>query len=350
VLKAEIEHIKRAGVEIVLNTALGKDFTLDELSGKMGYNAVVLAIGAHSSRRLGVPGEDLDGVVHATTFLKDVALGKKPKMKGKRVAVVGAGNSAVDAARTALRLGASEVHVVYRRTRAEMPAQELEVHEAEEEGIQFHFLTNPVRVVGDKKVTGLELQPQQLGEFDKSGRRRPVPIEGSGYVMEMDVVIPAIGQSPDLSSLNGDAPEVNRDQTFKVSRELATSRPGVFAAGDVVLGPSTVIESVAQGNKVAMAVDAYLQNGNPQSKEEWLAYRVVEKAWNPEDFAQAQRPAMPVRDPQKRAGTFEEIELGFAEEAAQGESRRCLRCDLELAAERAAKKQEAEQVAEPVTS
>jgi pyruvate/2-oxoglutarate dehydrogenase complex dihydrolipoamide dehydrogenase (E3) component len=139
---------------------------------------------------------------------------------------------------------------------------------------------------------------------------------------------------------------VNRDQTFKVNRELATSRPGVFAAGDVVLGPSTVIESVAQGNKVAMAVDAYLQNGNPQSKEKWLAYQTVEKAWNPEDFAEAKRQAMPVRDPQKRAGTFEEIELGFAEEAAKCEARRCLRCDLELEAERAEKEQQTENVAE----
>lgn len=329
VLNAEIDHIKRAGVEIVLNTALGKDFTLDELFDKMGYHAVILAIGAHSSRRLGVPGEDLSGVMHATAFLKDVALGKPPKMKGKRVAVVGGGNSAIDAARTALRLGASEVHIIYRRTRAEMPAQDLEVREAEEEGVQFHFLTNPIRVLGDTKVTGLELQPQELGEFDKSGRRRPVPIEGAGYVMDVDIVIPAIGQSPDLSCLNGDSPEVNRDSTFKVGRKLDTSRPGVFAAGDAVLGPATVIEAVAQGNKVAMAVDEYLQDGHPQSKEEWLAYRTVELTYNREEYAEAKRPEMPTQAPPERVKNFHEIELGFSEEIAREEAKRCLRCDLE---------------------
>ncbi|MBC7263016.1 MAG: NADH-quinone oxidoreductase subunit NuoF [Chloroflexi bacterium] len=329
VLNAEIDHIKRAGVEIVLNTALGKDFTLDELFDKMGYHAVILAIGAHSSRRLGVPGEDLSGVMHATAFLKDVALGKPPKMKGKRVAVVGGGNSAIDAARTALRLGASEVHIIYRRTRAEMPAQDLEVREAEEEGVQFHFLTNPIRVLGDTKVTGLELQPQELGEFDKSGRRRPVPIEGAGYVMDVDIVIPAIGQSPDLSCLNGDSPEVNRDSTFKVGRKLDTSRPGAFAAGDAVLGPATVIEAVAQGNKVAMAVDEYLQDGHPQSKEEWLAYRTVELTYNREEYAEAKRPEMPTQAPPERVKNFHEIELGFSEEIAREEAKRCLRCDLE---------------------
>jgi len=359
VLQAEIDHIKRAGVNIVLNNALGKDFTLDELFDKMGYHAVVLAIGAHSSRRLGIPGEDLQGVVHATSFLKDVSLGlkvpfkegKAPEMAGKRVTVVGGGNSAIDAARTALRLGAAEVHVVYRRTKAEMPAQEIEVKEAEEEGVKFHFLTNPTRILGEAKVTGVELQPQQLGEYDKSGRRRPVPIEGSGYVMEMDVIIPAIGQSPDLSSLNGDGPAVNRDQTFKVSKGLATSRPGIFAAGDAVLGPSTVIEAVAQGNKVAMSVDEYLHGiagGSPESKEDWLAYRTVEDAWNPEDYALAKRPEMPTQEPGERVRTFAEIELGLTEEVAREESKRCLRCDLQLAAERAAKRaEEAEEEAAP---
>jgi len=341
VLQAEIDNVKRAGVEIVLNTALGKDFTLPELMDRMGYHAVVLAIGAHSSRRLGVPGEDLEGVIHATVFLKDVALGKPPKVKGKRVAVVGGGNSAIDAARTALRLGATEVHVVYRRTKAEMPAQELEVHEAEEEGIKFHFLTNPVRVLGETKVTGMELQPQELGEFDKSGRRRPVPVEGSGFVMDFDLIIPAIGQSPDRSCLNGDSPDANRDGTFKVGRKQETSRPGIFAAGDAVLGPATVIEAVAQGNQAAMAVDAYLQEGAPQSKEAWLSYSTLGAAWNAEEFADAKRPEMPVQAPEKRAGNFKEIELGLSEEVAREEAKRCLRCDLEREQQMAAEAQEA---------
>ncbi len=346
VLKAEIENIERAGVNIVLNTALGKDFTLDELMDKMGNHAVILAIGAHRSRQMGVPGEDLEGVIHATTFLKNTSLGKAPEVKGKRVLVVGGGNSAIDAARTARRLGASEVHVVYRRTRSEMPAQQIEVKEAEEEGIRLHFLTNPTRVLGDKKVTAVELQPQELGEYDKSGRRRPIPVEGASYVMDIDVVIPAIGQSPDLSALNGDSPEVNRDQTFKVGRELDTSRPGVFAAGDAVLGPATVIEAVAQGNKAAMAVDSYLQDGNPQSKEEWLAYRLEEHAWNPEEYAQAQRPEMPTRAPAQRAAGFQEVELGLGENAAREECKRCLRCDLQLEQERQQNRAEKEETPE----
>jgi NADH-quinone oxidoreductase subunit F len=329
VLKEEIKNIERAGVDIVLNTALGKDFTLDELFDKLGYDAVVLAIGAHSSRRLGVPGEDLDGVIHATTFLKDSALGKPHNVKGKRVVVIGGGNSAVDAARVALRLGASEVSIAYRRTRAEMPAQDLEIREAEEEGVQLHFLTTPIRVLGDSKVTGLELQPQELGEFDNSGRRRPMPVEGAGYVMEVDIVIPAIGQSPDLSSLNGDSPEVNRNRTFKVGSKLETSRVGLFAAGDAVLGPSTVIEAVAQGNKVALNVDEYLRDGQPESKEDWLAYSTVELTYDREDYAKAVRPEMPTQPAEERIKDFDEIELGFAEKVACEEAKRCLRCDLD---------------------
>jgi len=265
-------------------------------------------------------------------------------MKGKRVIVVGGGNSAIDAARTALRLGAKEVQVVYRRTKAEMPAQELEVHEAEEEGCKFHFLTNPTRVVGETKVTGLELQPQELGEFDKSGRRRPVPIEGSGFVMDFDLVIPAIGQAPDRSCLNGDSPDANRDGTFKVGRRQETSRPGIFAAGDAVLGPATVIEAVAQGNQAAMAVDAYLQEGAPQSKETWLSYHTLEAAWNAEEFAQAKRPDMPVQEPEKRARNFKEIELGLNEQVAREEAKRCLRCDLERDQQMADQAKEAAEV------
>ena len=329
ILNAEIENIRRAGVEIVLNTALGKDFTLGELFDQMGYDAVLLAIGAHSSRRLGIPGEDLEGVVHGTQFLKDVSLGNAPDLQGKRVVVVGGGNTAVDSARTALRLGASEVHLAYRRSRQDMPAHDLEVQEAEQEGIQLHFLTTPTAVLGDAQLTGVQLQPQTLGEWDKSGRRRPMPIEGAGYLMEADVLIPAVGQMPDLSALNGDAPETNRNRTFKVSRKLETSRSGLFAAGDAVLGPATVIEAVAQGNQAAMAVDEYLQEGQPQSKEDWLAYGTVELTYNMEDYAAAKRPEMPTRSPEERVKSFDEIELGFAEQAACGEAKRCLRCDIE---------------------
>jgi len=302
-----------------------------------GYHAAFLGTGAGLPMFLNIPGENFGGIYSANEFLTRTNLMKAylfpeydtPIATGRRVAVIGGGNSAIDAARMALRLGASEVHIVYRRTRVEMPAQDVEVQEAEEEGVKFHFLTNPTRVLGDGKVTGLGLQPQELGEFDKSGRRRPVPIEGSGYVMKVDIVIPAIGQAPDLSCLNGDRPEVNRDYTFKVGRKLETSRAGVFAAGDAVLGPATVIEAVAQGNKVAMAVDEYLREGHAQSKGDWLAYRTVELKYDREDYAEAKRPEMPTQASQERIKNFDQIELGFSEEVAREEAKRCLRCDLE---------------------
>ncbi len=328
-LQREIDAIARAGVEIRTNSALGRDFTLDDLTGKMGYNAVVLAIGAQRSRRLGIPGEELAGVLHATDFLRNVALGQAEDLTGKRVVVVGGGNTAIDAARTSLRQGASEVHVVYRRTRAEMPAQAAEVKEAEEEGVHFHFLVNPVKLVGESRITGVVCQQQELGDFDEGGRRRPVPIEGSEFTIAADVVVPAIGQSTDLSCLNGDAPETNRNTTFKVSKGLATSRPGVFAAGDAVLGPATVVEAVAQGNQVALTVDAYFQGVEPGRARAMTEYRTTELSYNFDDYAEARRAEMPVREPSVRARTYDEIELGFDEETARQEARRCLRCDLE---------------------
>ncbi|MDI7274544.1 MAG: FAD-dependent oxidoreductase [Anaerolineae bacterium] len=329
ILRKEIENIKRAGVEIRTSTALGRDFTLDDLMGKMGYKAVVLAIGAQLSRRLRIPGEDLAGVIHATEFLRAVAMGNPPDVAGKRVVVVGGGNTAVDAARTALRQGASAVHIVYRRTRAEMPAQASEVAEAEEEGVQLHLLVNPVRIIGPGHVTGVECQAQDLGPFDESGRRRPVPIEGSEFLIAAEVVIPAVGQGVDLSCLNGDAPETNRDSTFRVDGQLGTSREGVFAAGDAVLGPATVIEAVAQGNQAALAVDAYLR-GTELVNARWMTgYRTAELGYKLEDYAEAGRATMPMQEPAARAHNYDEVELGFAEETARNEARRCLRCDLE---------------------
>ena len=328
-LRKEIEAIKRAGVEIRTNTALGRDFTLDDLMGKMGYKAVVLAIGTQVSRRLRIPGEDLSGVIHATDFLRSVAMGQAPDVAGKRVVVVGGGNTAIDAARTALRRGAAAVHIVYRRTRAEMPAQPSEVAEAEEEGVQLHLLANPVRIIGPGYVTGVECQAQELGPFDESGRRRPVPLEGSEFLIPAEVVIPAVGQGVDLSCLNGDAPETNRDSTFRVNEHLATSREGVFAAGDAVLGPATVIQAVAQGNQVALAVDAYLRGKPVVNARQMTPYRTAELTYKLEDYAEARRASMPMQEPAARAHNFNEVELGFAEEAAREEARRCLRCDLE---------------------
>jgi len=329
ILNMEIDNIKRAGVEIKLNTRLGRDFQVNDLLGRDGYAAVVLAIGAQVSRPMRVPGEDLKGVMGGTEFLQDVALGKAKDLSGKRVVVVGGGNTAIDAARTAMRLGASEVHLVYRRTREEMPAQDLEVQEAEEEGLKLHFLVNPTRIVGNGHVTGIELVRQELGEFDESARRRPVPIEGSEFVLPVDVVIAAISQSTDVSCVEGCAVEFNRNTTVKVDRKLAATMPGVFAAGDAVLGPSTVVEAVAQGNQVALAVDEYLRQGQPASKEEWLDYTTVPLTWDMEEYAEAERAEMPVQPPDVRRRNWCQVELGLSEEVCREQCKRCLRCDIE---------------------
>ncbi|MFH1929520.1 MAG: NADH-ubiquinone oxidoreductase-F iron-sulfur binding region domain-containing protein, partial [Chloroflexota bacterium] len=218
ILNVEIDNIRRADVEIKTNMALGRDFTTDDLLDGQGYKAVVLAIGAHKSRRLGIEGEDLAGIYHGTQFLQDIALDKAPDFSGKRVGVIGGGDVAIDSVRSALRLGASEVHLVYRRTRKEMPAHKEEIEAAVAEGIQFHFLTNPTRVLGKgKQMTGVEFLRHELGDFDRSGRRRPLPIPGSEFVLDLDVLIPAIGQQPDISCLSDkDEIETNRNATFAV--------------------------------------------------------------------------------------------------------------------------------------
>ena len=330
ILNVEIENIKRAGVEISLNTVLGKDLTLDDLLDRDGYEAVILAIGAHKSRKLRVEGEEMEGVCHGTQFLCDIALGQAPGLTGKRVAVVGGGDTAVDAARSAWRLGAAEVHLVYRRSRVDMPARDNEVEGAEKEGIRFHFLTNPSRVIGNGKVTGVELLRQELGEFDTGGRRRPVPIAGSEFTLDVDVLIPAIGQEPDLAWMDGDSTiETGRGATLTVNDGLATPRAGVFAAGDAVLGPATVIQAVAQGNRVADTVDNYLRTGRSELVVVRPGYKVVEQQFDLEQYAEATRPQTWEIPIEERRGNFDEVELLFDKETIQEECKRCLRCDLE---------------------
>ena len=175
--------------------------------------------------------------------------------------------------------------------------------EAEEEGLQLHFLVNPTRVIGNGRVTGLELVRQELGDFDASARRRPIPIEGSEFVLPVDIVIAAIGQSTDVRCAEDCGVAFNRNTTVQVGRDFAATKPGVFAAGDAVLGPATVVEAVAQGNEVALAVDAYLQNGTPISKEGWLDYTDVPLTWVMEDYAEAVRAEVPVRTPRRVAST-----------------------------------------------
>ena len=330
ILDAEINNILRAGVDLKLNTALGRDFTLEDLLQRDGYKAVIVATGAHISRKLGIPGEEAMGAYHGIDFLKDVALGRAPDLNGKKIAVVGGGNVAIDAARTALRLGAEQVNIIYRRTRNDMPAYAEEIEAAEKEGCIIHYLTNPIEaIVKNGRITAIRCQNQTLGGFDRSGRRRPVPQEGSEFNIECDLLIPAIGQQTDVSWLNSNHLQTKRDGTFVTNKAFATTVPGVFAAGDNNSGPASVVEAVAQGNKVAVAVDAYLRTGELVNPVYEPAYVFPEMAWNLEDYASAHRPEMPELEPKQRSRNWDEVELGLSEEVAQEECQRCLRCDLE---------------------
>jgi NADPH-dependent glutamate synthase beta subunit-like oxidoreductase len=232
-LKADLERLNALGIEWRLGVKLGKHITLDELQQQ--YDAVLLAIGALKQRWMNIPGEDLDGVWHVIDFVKAVNLGNPPDLKGKKVAVIGGGFSAIDAVRMAIRLGA-EAFILYRRDREQMPASQEEVRHAEEEGVTIHFLVNPTRFIGENgRLVAIEVQRQQLGEPDESGRPRPVPIPGSEFIVPADVVIEAISQEVELSHL----PEPLRGRrVIAVNPEnLQTSIPGIFAAGDAVTGP-----------------------------------------------------------------------------------------------------------------
>jgi len=327
VLQTEIGDIRKLGVEIKLNSPVGKNgLTLDSLR-KKGYKAIFIAVGAHKSLKLDVPGEDMEGVYHGTSFLHDVNTGKKVKV-GKRVAIIGGGNVAVDAARTALRLGAKEVFIVYRRSRQEMPAHDDEIKAAEEEGVKIHYLASPVKILGkDGKIVGIECIRMELGEPDASGRRRPIPIKGSEFVIDSDMVIPAIGEVPNLDFLHDSLK--TSEGTLKVDPDnLTTGVPGVFAGGDAVTGPATVIEAIAAGHKAATSIDRYLRGESLEYKKELP--RIIDiddvDTESIEGFKKKDRESMPTLPIQERVLGFKEVEFGFNERIALAEANRCLQC------------------------
>jgi NADH-quinone oxidoreductase subunit F len=326
-LFAEIEHIKRAGVEIRCGVELGTDFTVKSLQAD-GYAAVVLALGAHRSRRLDVPGEDLPGIYHGVQMLRDIALGQLPDLTGKVVVVVGGGDTAMDAARSAWRLGAREVHIVYRRDRDQMPAIPAEIEGALEEGVQLHLLQTPVAVLGDDHVIGVRLQRQRLGDFDKSGRRRPVAMPGSEFDMACDILVPAIGQ---VTWVEDETLSLYRSASFKVGKAFELGAPGVFAAGDAVTGPATVVQAVAHGNQVALVVDHWLQTGELGGVYYHPQRHDIPQRFNLADYADARRPGPQMLTPNQRHSLhgFDEVELAYDEHTIQEECKRCLRCDLD---------------------
>ena len=258
VLDAEIENLKRYGIKIHTNTVVGRDLTMEELR-KGGASAIFLSTGAWKSLNLRVPGEDAEGVSDITSFLREVHLGKLKQIEGKAV-IIGGGHSALDGARVALRLGASEAHILYRRSRAEMLAEPEEIEETEKEGVKIHFLVAPVKISEENgKASGIECIRTRLTEADTTGRRRPVPIEGSEFFIEANHIIPAIGQEPDLSFL-GEAHglEMSKWNLLVVNPEtLQTNHPDIFAGGDVITGPATVIEAVEAGHRAAGYIGKY---------------------------------------------------------------------------------------------
>lgn len=268
VVRTEIENVKKLGVTIETDVIIGKSVTVDELMDEEGYEAVFIGSGAGLPKFMGIPGENANGVFSANEYLTRNNLMKAfrddydtPIVAGKKVAVVGGGNVAMDAARTALRLGA-EVHIVYRRSEAELPARVEEVHHAKEEGVEFHLLTNPVEILTDDNgwVTGMVVRKMELGEPDESGRRRPVEIPGSDYTIQVDTVIMSLGTSPNpLISSTTKGLEVNRRKCIVAEAENGqTSRPGVFAGGDAVTGAATVILAMEAGKHGAKGIHEYL--------------------------------------------------------------------------------------------
>ena len=323
VLDKEIAIIEKSGVKLVNNVKLGKDFTIESL--KAENDAVIVAVGAWQSSSMRTPGEDLEGVYGGIDFLRAVIKGNAPAI-GERVAICGGGNTAMDACRTAVRLGAKEVYVIYRRTRNEMPADQLEIDEAEEEGVIYKFLTNPLSFNGENgKLKSVTLQIMELGEPDASGRRRPVPVEGKTEEIPLDSVILAIGQKlvqKDVSELTlNERGNIEADPDF-----FTTSIDGVFAIGDATnRGASIAIEAIGEADRCAKAVDAYLNGQSLDTRVPYISKRDESKI----DYSDREKQARltpKVLAPEVRNKNFDEVSLGFTEEEAKAEADRCLEC------------------------
>lgn len=323
VLDKEIAIIEKLGVKMINGVKLGKDFTVTSL--KAQNDAVIVAVGAWKSSSMRTPGEELDGIYGGIDFLRAVALKQEINI-GDKVVICGGGNTAMDACRTAVRLGAKEVYCVYRRTRNEMPAEDIEITEAEEEGVQFKFLTNPISFNGkDGKVKSVTLQLMELGEPDASGRRRPVAIEGKTEELDVDSVIVAIGQK----LVNEDVNELKLTDRGNIEADIDTFKTnieGVFAIGDATnRGASIAIEAIGEANRCALSIDAYLNGEDIETRIPYISRRDEELI----DFQSKEK--CPARKPQvlpaaERKNNFDEVCLGYTEEDAKAEASRCLEC------------------------
>jgi formate dehydrogenase major subunit len=331
VLDKEISWITDLGVEVHTNRTLGKDFSMDDLFDQ-GYRAVFVALGAQVGKPMQVENEEAEGVLRGVDFLRQVEMQTNPDVKG-RVVVVGGGNTAIDAARTSLRLGATEVILLYRRTRKEMPANEMEIVAAEEEGVQMHFLAAPTRVVVEEgRMKSIECLRMELGEPDASGRRRPVIVDGSEYQLECDWVISAIGQEPDLDGVEGDQDvKVTKWKTIEAKPgTFETDRPGVFSGGDVVTGPADAIDAIAAGRMAARAIDKFIQTGivvpisdRFESKRDNFHKLTREDVPQIQESERHHAHEVPAEE---RIKSFGEVEFAYDDKAAFEEALRCAEC------------------------
>lgn len=331
VIEKEVQEIVSLGIVLKTGTRVGRDISHDDL--RKSFDVTVIATGAHNSWRLGIEGEDLPGVYGAVEFLRDVNLGNKTEV-GRRSVVIGGGNTAIDAARTALRLGA-EVTILYRREKKDMPAWDFEIEAAEAEGIKIEYLKAPVRVIAQNgRVAGIEVETMALSEFDNSGRRRAKPLEDSRYVLSTDSVIAAISQSSDTSWIPAQCDiTVTKGGTLKINPETrtATTAAGVFAGGDAVLGPATVVEAIEAGHRIAQEADAYIRRKNGEPPYKVPEEEKIEIPFEvDEETVEQPRVKLPETDVSSRIRDFREVELCCSAESAFKEACRCMRCDGEV--------------------
>jgi NADH-quinone oxidoreductase subunit F len=330
VLKREIQNIVDLGITLRCNVRVGRDISWDTLRG--AYDAIFVAIGAQRSMQAELEGKEHKGVTGAVEFLRELHLGGHPQV-GRQVAVIGGGNSAIDAAQCALRLGAATVTIYYRRTQADMPALKQEVEAAVKEGVRIEALVAPIRFIGEENhVRQIVLQKMRLGDFDSGGRKKPIPILGSEYVVPADQVILAIGQEVDGAfdfKRTGIGLTSNRLVEIAAGKKTQTTAPMIFAGGDVVTGPDTVVAAIAAGHKAAGEIDAAIRVRNqeapfvPAPMDDVVIPQEIEA-----EIHELARTPMPEADAVQRIADFREVELGFDREVALREAGRCLRCDV----------------------
>jgi formate dehydrogenase beta subunit len=335
ILHREVKLVQELGVEIRYGVQVGRDIAFAEL--RKTYDAVFIGVGAQGSMPMGVEGEDQNyrGFISGVKYLQDINMGIDPYPEGKKVVVVGGGNVAIDCVRSSFRVGKPDVNLVYRRTKAEMPADPVEITDAEDEQVVFHYLCNPTKIIAkDGKVVGVELIRMELGEPDQSGRRRPVPMKGSEFILDADIVVPAIGQQLDFSFITeADGVKITKRNTVQADSDVfETSQPGVFSAGDCVTGPDVLVRATGNGKRSAEKIDAYLRGNRiePSRAENFRRLFSTLGVYNDKEqikiIGGLHKAHLPMLDALERKWNFDEVEDGYTTDVAIKEASRCLRC------------------------